>query len=226
MPQTAHSSVFFSKRRYDRFLANNPAAGDVAAKLVSCCDLQVMANCVRNSLPPFAAQAYKLIGKDEDQKKSDLVCAISGLHAASKIARRSGETKAAARWEDDESHFREILNKVKPDPRTRLLGALGGKRLPFAPLYLVCLEEYIAAKTGKKPRPSETAHIVSALLRGFDQYPPSESVDADLVAKKLKQFRKRNPIYMETVRRIVECDPSGKNELDRILKKPDAADRI
>lgn len=215
------------RRRYDQYLRDNPHAGAVAAKLVPRCNLLVMANLVRDSLPEYGGQAYEVLRRLDEQKKSELECAISGLRAAAKIARRSGQTEDAARWESEASHFGEILSFVTSDSRPKALGALRGKELPGALLYLVCLEEYIAAKTGRKPRPSETAHIVSALLMGFDRY-PHVGVDPDLLAKRLKQFRKRkgNHLWIEDMRRRTECDSSGENFLDRIYGKTFIADGI
>lgn len=183
-----------------------------------------MVKLVRNSLLEYAEGNYGIIRRDQAQKKRKLESAISGLHVIKESAQRSGQTEAAEDWESGESQLLETLREVKRDS-TKTLGALKTKILPFAPLYLVCLEEYIAAKTGRKPQPRETAHIVSALLMGFDRY-PKDGVDPDLLAKKLKRFRERNPLYMETVRRITSCDSSGENELDRKLSKPVAADRI
>ena len=183
-----------------------------------------MVKLVRNSLLEYAEGNYGIIRRDQAQKKRKLESAISGLHVITESAQRSGQTEAAEDWASGESQLLETLREVKRDS-TKTLGALKTKILPFAPLYLVCLEEYIAAKTGRKPQPRETAHIVSALLMGFDRY-PKDGVDPDLLAKKLKRFRERNPLYMETVRRITSCDSSGENELDRKLSKPVAADRI
>jgi len=174
-----------------------------------------MVNLVRDSLPDYGTRAYGVIARRDVEKKTELGCAISGLRTAANIARRSGETEAATRWDSDADQFQEILRFVECDSRAKTLGALRSKKMPGALLYLASLEEYIIAKTGTAPRPTETAHIVCALLTGFDRYPDA-GIDPDLLARKLKGFRKRNPLYIQEIKQKNKCNSAGKNELDRI----------
>jgi hypothetical protein len=223
--QTEYKKVVFSKHRYDQHLSAVPKAAAVAAKLVPSCNFWVLVNLVRNSLPEHGRRLYDILRESDAQKKSELECAISGFHAAARMARHAGDTDAAARWESEASHFSEILKRVESDSRPKVRGALHGKKLPGAMLYLVYLEEYITVKTAIRPLPSETAHIVSALLCGLDRY-PNEGIDADLLSQRLKKYREQNPLDVEDMKRKTKRDSSGQNELDRRLGKPAPGDQI
>ena len=218
--ETPVPQVVFNKSEYDRFLLGFPSVSALAAK----CDLQVMVELLRLSLH-YGPQSYRDMHDAEAKKESKLICAIDGLQAAAEIIRDSGQglTKEEVVLEECESRFREILMDMKSDPdvRPKALGAYGGHKPPGAPVYQACLEEYIAAKLGRRPRPSETSRIVSALFTGLGRYPNAD-IDPDALAKKLNRFRQRNPRRLEAIRRDTKCDPSGENELDRKFRRPAA----
>jgi len=161
-----------------------------------------------------------------DAKRASVVqSGVSSFHAAAEIYRSRGQIELAAQCESNAAYGRRTLIQMKNESRPKMLGALHGKVLPGAFLYLVCLEEYIAAKIGRKPLPSEIAHILSALLTGFNRL-PDVGIDPDLFAKRSKQFRERNPLLIEEMKRKTSCDPSGNNLLDHIYGKAFIADRI
>lgn len=211
--------VCFNKRRYEQYFLDYSAAKS-AATLVRRCSVLVMANLVHRSFPEYAKVAYGIIDRNRAPIKGALENEIRALQKVAESAQRTGQVNIAAAFESAVSIFREGLDEEKSFS-TKSLGIWNTKRLPFAPLYLVCLEEYVSSKAGRKPLPSETTHILSAILEGFDRY-PELAIDADGLSKRLTRFRKRqeNRTFIEEISCLTQCDLSGENELDRILGKP------
>jgi hypothetical protein len=214
-------NVPFDKQKYELYLGTDPATKATAGK----CNLRVMAKLVRDSLPEYAHRQYEKIKRDEKQKRSKLNCIISGVLAAAEIFRRTGQIEDAIRCESYAVGFRAVLDAVESDFSVKTLGAVEGKVLKLGLLSVARLEEYITSKSGRRPSRVEIAHIVSALLVGFDRCPEG-GVHPDLLAKRVKNLRKRNPKFIEAMRRENECDTSGKTLLDRIYGNSSKTHRI
>ena len=210
----------FDKSEYERCLQDFRAARIVADQ----CNLWVMANLVRDSLPEYAERAYDAIRRVDAKRRAAIEQGISSRQIAAEIERSIGKPEVANELDAEASYGCETLAEMKRESRPKVLGALHGKALPGALLYLALLEEHITARIGKRPTPNETAQIASALLAGLGRLPDA-GIDPTLLRKRLEQFRKRNPSRLEEMRRLTAAN-SGEILLDRIYGKAFIADRI
>jgi hypothetical protein len=158
------------------------------------CTLQNVGALLRNGLEERASSLYEGRRERGDRSITTLQNGVKTLTALADFYRREGQLKEAARMETEKSYAEELL--VRADAKetydTKRLGALHGKMLPLAPMVLAVVDDYIATKTGAHPTPKEMAHLAEAILYAYDRL-PDDGVDPDLVAKKIKQFRERNP---------------------------------
>jgi hypothetical protein len=212
----------FNKEEYLEFLRNDSGAKATAAK----CNLWVMVNLVRDSLPEFGNQAYETIRNIDAKKQAVIERGIAFFDARSELARTTGQTTATSQLEAEASHGRKTLRQMRRDSLPKILGALHGRALEGALLYQVFLEEYLAAQNGACPHSKVTTYILSALLLGLDRF-PKETIAPELFAKKSRQFRRRNPGMIKEMRRLIApSTPSGESQLDLQYGKRFIADRI
>jgi len=206
----------FDIEKYEKYLRDDPKAASTATELIPHCNLGVMAMIVLQCFE-YGEQNYSRMAAEDKQTKDELECIVLGFQLAAKWGRRQPESvDDAIRWESEAAKFGEILRLKGSDSRPKMRGALRGKQLPGAILYLVVLEEYITAKTGARALPNKMVQVIHALLAGFKKH-TDISIDQELLAKRITRYRKDNPLDIEAVKRMTECDSSGQNALDRMF---------
>jgi len=211
----------FDKAKYETYLRPTSRSRAIAAQ----CNVWVMANLVRDFLPEYAERAYDTVRRLEAKRQASIEHGISSRQIAAEIERSMGNTEVASALEAEVSYGHETLAKMKRESHPKIMGALHGKTLAGGLLYLSLLDEYIAAKIGRKATPNELEQITSALLVGLERL-PTDGIDPVLLKKRLEQFRKRNPSRVEEMKRLTTHSSSGESLLERFYGKAFIADRI
>ena len=187
-------------QRLLRYFAENNDAGNMLRKYSAAgCDLRVIVSHLENYLlsGPFHLGGLNLHEerrKRRDRTNADLKCAIKGLAAAVRFYRDfGGQLADAERMETEKARLERYLVRMKKTNPfdTKKLGALNARELPGELIVLAELEDYIAKCTGTR-HPKELAWLVEAALASIDRLPDS-GVDPEILAKRLKEFRERNP---------------------------------
>jgi len=182
-----------------RYFKENPDAKRILRRYIRAgCKLKMIGAFLREYLHG-GPHLYEERRKRRDRAINKAQQAIKGFVAATDFYRDLGRLLDAARMEFEKSRFENFLVREKQTKPldTKKLGALHAKELPGALIYLVELQEYVAARTGTLPTPQEMAWLVEAILTAFDH--PKKDVDPNLLATRLKQFRARNPMLTHNI---------------------------
>jgi hypothetical protein len=197
---TTHSAPDTPGQKLLRYFQDNTKAGNMLREYsAGGCDLRVIMGHLESYLsgPPFnlgGLDLHEERRKRHDRTEANLKCAIKGRVAEIEFYRDGRQLADVRRAEAEKIRLEEYLVRVKETKAfdTKKLGAVNAKELPGERIVLVELDDYITKCTGGPTPPRELAWLVEAALWSIGWLPEDASIDPEILAKALKEFRLRN----------------------------------